>query len=202
MRVTYTEGLHIVSLRLPRLAQAVAVIGLASAPLLGLGMPAHADTWRQSEWWLSKLHVTEAWRSNAGAGVTIAVLADGVSASQVDLKGQVISGPDFTGSKRVAGSKYYGVIGTGVASLIAGHGHGSSSALGIYGIADEAKVLSVRVMLSPGDPLWSDSAVTSRLPANIAAGIRYAVKHGASVIALPADPGIPGVTDWGGASAA
>ncbi len=189
-------------LRLPRLAQAMAVIGLASAPLAGFAMPAHADTWRQSEWWLTQLHVTQAWRSGEGAGVTIAVLADGVEPGQADLTGRVITGPDFTGSSRVAGGSYYGTIGTGLASLIAGHGHGSKSAQGIHGIASEAQILSLRVTLSPGDPLWSRRALTARLSADIAAGIRYAVKHGASVIALPADPGMPGIPRWGGVRAA
>ncbi|MDR2986215.1 MAG: S8 family serine peptidase [Nocardiopsaceae bacterium] len=175
------------------------MIGLASAPLAGFVMPAHADTWRQSEWWLAKQHVIQAWASGEGGGITVAVLADGVAARQPDLTGRVISGPDFTGSKRAPGSKYYGVIGTGIASLIAGHGHGSKSGSGIYGVARKAKVLSVRVTLSPDDPHWSDSAMTSRLPSDIAAGIRYAVNHGASVIALPADPGMPGIPAWGGA---
>jgi Subtilase family len=165
-------------------------------------MPAHAVAWRQSEWWLSKLHVIQAWRSGEGAGVTIAVLADGVDASQADLTGRVISGPDFVGSQRNPGGPHYGVIGTGLASLIAGHGHGSNSASGIYGVASDARVLSVRVTLSPGDPLWSNVGVTSKLPADIAAGIRYAVNHDASVIALPADPGMPGIPGWGGARSA
>jgi hypothetical protein len=165
-------------------------------------MPAHAGTWRQSEWWLSQLHVTQAWRSGEGAGVTIAVLADGVEPNQADLTGRVITGPDFTGSGRVAGGSYYGTIGTGLASLIAGHGHGDKSAQGIHGIASEAQILSLRVTLSPGDPLWSHRALTARLPADIAAGIKYAVKHGASVIALPADPGMPGIPRWGGVPAA
>ncbi|MGN6792257.1 MAG: S8 family serine peptidase [Streptosporangiaceae bacterium] len=178
------------------------MIGLASAPLSGFVMLAHADTWRQSEWWLTKQHVIQAWRSGEGAGVTVAVLADGVDARQADLSGRVITGPDFTGSKRAAGGKYYGVIGTGLASLIAGHGHGSNSARGIDGIASQARILSVRVTLSPGDPLWSHAAMTSRLPADIAAGIKYAVKHGVSVIALPADPGVPGIAGWGGVKAA
>ena len=180
----------------------MAVIGLASAPLAGFAMPAHADTWRQSEWWLTQLHVTQAWRSGEGAGVTIAVLADGVEPGQPDLTGRVITGPDFTGSSRVAGGSYYGTIGTGLASLIAGHGHDSQAAQGIHGIASEAQILSLRVTLSPGDPLWSHRALTARLPADIAAGIRYAVKHGASVIALPADPGMPGIPRWGGVRAA
>ena len=189
-------------LRLPRLAQAAVVIGLASAPIAGLCMPANAVAWRQSEWWLSKLHVIQAWRSGEGAGVTIAVLADGVDAKQADLIGTVTSGPDFTGSQRIPGAPHYGTIGTGLASLIAGHGHGRKSASGIYGVAGRAKILSVRVTLSPGDPLWSNTGLTSKLPGDIAAGIRYAVNHNASVIALPADPGMPGIPGWGGVRAA
>jgi len=165
-------------------------------------MSAHADTWRRSEWWLGKLHVVQAWHSSAGSGVTIAVLADGVDANQADLRGRVITGPDFTGSQRTPGAPSYGVIGTGLASLIAGHGHGSKAAEGIYGIAARARILSVRVTLSPGDPLWSNTGLTSKLPNDIAAGIRYAVRHGASVIALPADPGMPGIAGWGGVHAA
>jgi hypothetical protein len=191
-----------VLLRLPRLAQAAAVIGLASAPIAGLCMPAHAVAWRQSEWWLSKLHVIQAWRSGEGADVTVAVLADGIDARQVDLTGRVISGPDFVGSQRNPGGPHYGIIGTGLASLIAGHGHGSNSASGIHGVAIHARILSVRVTLSPGDPLWSNSGVTSKLPADIAAGIRYAVNRNASVIVLPADPGMPGIPGWGGVRSA
>jgi Subtilase family len=191
-----------VPLRLRRLAQAAAVVGLASAPLAGFCVSAHADSWRQSEWWLGKLHVVQAWHSSSGAGVMIAVLADGVDANQADLTGRVISGPDFTGSKRSPGGRDYGVIGTGLASLIAGHGHGSKDASGIHGIAAQATILSVRVTLSPGDPLWSNTRLTSRLPNDIAAGIRYAVRRGARVIALPADPGMPGIAGYGGVRAA
>jgi hypothetical protein len=191
-----------VLLRLPRLAQAAAVIGLASVPIAGFCMPAHAVAWRQSEWWLSKLHVIQAWHSGEGAGVTIAVLADGVDPKQADLTGRVISGPDFTGSHRIPGGPHYGIIGTGLASLIAGHGHGKNSASGVYGVAGDARILSVRVTLSPGDPLWSNVGITSKLPGAIAAGIKYAVKHNASVIALPADPGMPGIKGWGGARSA
>jgi hypothetical protein len=165
-------------------------------------MPAHAVAWRQSEWWLNKLHIIQAWRSGEGAAVTIAVLADGVDPRQADLTGTVISGPDFTGSKRSPGDPHYGIIGTGLASLIAGHGHGKDSASGSYGVASDARILSVRVTLSPDDPLWSNAGMTSKLPGDIAAGIRYAVNHKASVIALPADPGMPGIPGWGGVQAA
>jgi hypothetical protein len=218
-QVTRTEGPDNVSLRLPprqfarhplwlfQLARAATVISLASVPVAAMSVPALAGTSPKSEWWLSKLHVTQVWRTGGGAGVTIAVLADGVDASQPDLAGRVTSGPDFTRSNRTSGGAYYGVIGTGLASLIAGHGHGSKSASGTYsagidGVAIKARILALRVTLSPGDPLWSNTRIRSGLTADIAKGIRYAVLHRASVILLPADPGLPGISGWGGITAA
>ena len=174
-----------------RPAKAAAAISLASAPLVVFSMPAFAGSGEPSpryEWWLRTLHVTQAWQSADGAGVTVAVLSDGVAAGQRYLDGSVINGPDFTKSGRGPGSRFYGVAGTSLASLIIGHGQ--AGAKPVDGVAPSAKVLSIRVTLSPGDPLWSNSRITSGLPAAIAAGIRYAVSHGASVIDLPPDPGV------------
>ena len=148
-----------------------------------------------SQWWLTSLHVQQAWRaaSAKGAGVTVAVLSTGVSASQQDLSGAVLTGPDYAGSGRVAGGPFWGFEGTAVAGLIAGHGHGADGASGSTGIAPRARILSVPVTLEYDDPLNSDAAITKRLPDAIAAGIRYAVAHGARVIALPLDPGTLGL---------
>ena len=148
-----------------------------------------------SQWWLTSLHVQQAWRaaSAKGAGVTVAVLSTGVSASQQDLSGAVLTGPDYAGSGRVAGGPFWGFEGTAVAGLIAGHGHGAGGASGSTGIAPRARILSVPVTLEYDDPLNSDAAITKRLPDAIAAGIRYAVAHGARVIALPLDPGTLGL---------
>jgi hypothetical protein len=174
-----------------RPAKAAAVISLASAPFVAFSLPAFAGSGQSApryEWWLRSLHVTQAWRTTNGQGVTIAVLSDGVAPDQRYLANSVIAGPDFTRSGRRPGSRYFGVTGTSLASLIVGHGRAGTKA--VDGIAPWAKVLSIRVTLSPGDPLWSKSQVTSRLPGAIAEGIRYAVKHGATVIDLPADPGV------------
>jgi hypothetical protein len=148
-----------------------------------------------SQWWLTSLHVQQAWRaaSAEGAGVTVAVLSTGVSASQQDLSGAVLTGQDYAGSGRVAGGPFWGFEGTAVAGLIAGHGHGAGGASGSTGIAPRARILSVPVTLEYDDPLNSDAAITKRLPDAIAAGIRYAVAHGARVIALPLDPGTLGL---------
>ena len=147
------------------------------------------------QWWLTSLHVPQAWRAAPakGAGVTVAVLSTGVSASQQDLSGAVLTGPDYSGSGRVAGGPFWGFEGTAVAGLIAGHGHGAGGASGSVGVAPHARILSVPVTLEYDDPLNSDAAIAKRLPDAIAAGIRYAVARGAQVIALPLDPGTLGL---------
>ena len=74
--------------------------------------------------------------------------------------GSVTTGPDYSGSGRTAGGPFWGVNGTEVAGVIAGHGHGTGRALdGIMGVAPGATILSVRVSLEFNDPLTSDRAV-------------------------------------------
>lgn len=71
-----------------------------------------------------------------------------------------------------------------MASLIAGHGHGANNAAGVMGLAPKAKILPVRVA-------ETGSKITT---ATWAAGVRYAVDQGASVINLSFgdDSGYPG----------
>lgn len=166
-------------------------------------MPAARTPDLTGEWWLGALGVPQAWpdpragrspASLAGAGVTVAVLSTGVDPSHPDLAGDVTTGPDLSHSGASPGDHYWGVEGTAVASLIAGHGHGArdsrgSGSQGITGVAPGARILSLRVSLEYNDPRNADAAITRGLPDAIAAGIRYAVGHGASVIALPLDPG-------------
>jgi hypothetical protein len=157
---------------------------------------AAADGVRSQEWWLTKLHVTKAWQSTRGKGVTVAVLDTGVDPAQADLAGAVITGPDYTHAGRVRGGPFWGIHGTSMASLIAGRGHGRGRAAGIIGVAPAATILSVRVTLESSDPMLSDAKIAAGLPHAIARGIRYAVNHRASVIDLPLDPvtaqGAPG----------
>jgi hypothetical protein len=179
---------------------------LAGAPLLAL--PANAQvtvrvTGSQgnsraaptptlaTEWWLGALNAQQAWAAapERGAGITVAVLSTGVDAKQQDLTGNVISGPDYTGSGRSQGGTFWGTEGTAVAGVIAGHGHGTAGTQGVTGVAPRAKILSVRVTLEYNDPEIGKAAVTRHLPDAIARGIEYAVSHGAQVIALPLDPG-------------
>ncbi len=172
------------------------------AALVSLGFiaatssPALADQARRNEWWLRTLHVTNAWQTTRGSGVTVAVLDTGVNPAQADLTGSVTTGPDYSNSGRTAGRQFWGIHGTEVASLIAGHGHGPGQANGVIGIAPGAKILSLRVTPESNDPQMSDQTIAAGLPDAIARGIRWAVRHDASVIDLPLDPvtaaGAPG----------
>jgi len=184
-----TEGKDGVSLRVPRPVIMTAAIGLVVAWAALGSVPASADQVRQGEWWLGALHVTQAQQISQGAGVTIALLDTGVDAAQPDIAGSVITGPDLTNSGEKPGSRFYGIHGTAMASLIVGHGHGPGNADGILGVAPAAKLLSIRVTLDAGDPLLTDSGIVSGLPGAIAAGIMDAVSSGAQVIDLPLDPG-------------
>ena len=178
---------------------AAAALAVAAAAAAGSALPASARELTQAartpsaaEWWLPALDVAAAWRAApaAGQGVTVAVLSTGVDAGHPDLTGRVMTGPDLAKTGRGPGQAYWADEGTAVASLIAGHGHGADGSEGITGVAPGARILSVQVTLEYNDPLDADAAVTGRLPAAIAAGIRYAVAHGATVIALPLDPGL------------
>ena len=189
------------------LAAVMAVLGaLGSAPALAATSPAAGpavgSAIRAQEWWLTGLRVRQAWHTSIGAGVTVAVLGTGVATSQPDLAKDVTAGPDDTGSGRRPGGPFWGVNGTAAAAVIAGHGHGAGAASGIIGIAPAAKILSVRVTLEFNDPMNSDRAIARRLPNAIAAGIMYAVDHGARVIDLPLDPGTLGLTGAGDPAAA
>ena len=191
----------------PGLAAAIAVSWLVgvvgSVPALAAASYGGAGSGVQGqEWWLGGLHVTQAWRTTEGAGITVAVLGTGVAAGHPDLSGSVSTGPDYTGSGRTAAGPFWGIDGTEVAGVIAGHGHGTGGESGILGIAPAAKILSIRVNLEYNDPLNSDPAITRRLPAAIADGITYAVDHGARVIDLPLDPGTGGLTGRGDPTAA
>ncbi len=177
-------------------AQLALATGLTAASVGMAAAPATASTVRSQEWWLQNLHVTKAWMSTHGAGVTVAVLDTGVYPDQPDLTGSVTTGPDYTGSQEAPGGAYWGIHGTAMASLIAGHGHGAGQNEGVMGVAPAAKILSVRVTLESTDPMLTAADVAAGLPAAIAHGIKYAVRHGATVIDLPLDPvttaGAPG----------
>ncbi|MDN3260311.1 type VII secretion-associated serine protease mycosin [Streptomyces sp. CSDS2] len=161
---------------------AVASLLLTSSLALLPAATAHADGLRAQQWALTALHLEEAWRTTEGRGVTVAVLDTGVESGHPDLVGNVLPGKDMIGFGAGPGERLWARHGTAMAGIIAGHGHGPGRADGVLGVAPEAKILPVRVILEDGDPARA-KARTTRGTA-LADGIRWAADHGADVINL------------------
>ncbi|RVU25303.1 type VII secretion-associated serine protease mycosin [Streptomyces antnestii] len=160
------------------------VTALTAAATLALlpSTTAHADSIRAQEWGLEAMHTEQAWRTTKGKGITVAVLDTGVDGTHPDLKGNVLPAKDFVGIGAERGDRSWARHGTAMAGIIAGHGHGPGGGDGVIGIAPEAKILPVRVILEDGDPARK-RARTTRGNA-LAEGIRWAADHGADVINL------------------
>ncbi|MEV6565667.1 type VII secretion-associated serine protease mycosin [Streptomyces kronopolitis] len=164
-----------------RTAPRAAAVALACAALAVLpAVPARADALRAQEWALQAVHAQQAWRTTKGKGVTVAVLDTGVDANHPDLDGQVLPEQDLVGFGAGPGDSAWAQHGTGMASIIAGHGHGSGRQDGVLGLAPEARILPVRVILEDDDPQRERSR-TQKAGA-LADGIRWAADHGADVI--------------------
>jgi type VII secretion-associated serine protease mycosin len=171
--------------RLRRTA-ALAAAALAGLPITLLGaVPARADIARTSQAWvLNELNLPAAWSVTEGKGVLVAVIDSGVNPDVSDLAGSIATGPDYTGIGTPASNPNWGVHGTWMASLIAGHGHSDGS--GILGSAPQAKILSIRVITDSTDPgnarYQAQSATKGQT--ELASAITYAIGHGAQVISM------------------
>jgi membrane-anchored mycosin MYCP len=168
------------------LAGGCLVTGLLTAPA------AHADEWRDKQYWLGESGITKAWEVSKGAGVKVAVIDSGVDAQHPDLKGAVAGGYDASGSGQPNGQKGVGSKtehGTLVATMLAGRGHQPADATasptpgpaalppdGIIGVAPEAQILSVSTWLGSANP--SGKSDQDQIPE----AVRWAVDNGAKVI--------------------
>jgi type VII secretion-associated serine protease mycosin len=139
-----------------------------------------------SEWWFSAWDLqSRVWPLTTGAGVTVALLDSGVQASLPDLRGAVVPGGDTTGAGTnglTDDDKPDDGHGTAMAAVIAGQGVRG----GLVGIAPAAKILPVRVGLA-GRLTYAAFSDQS-----LAAGIRFAVSHGAQVINMSLAGTAPG----------
>ena len=147
---------------------------------------AAADGIRDNQQWvLSMLDTDTAWQVTRGAGVTVAVIDSGVNPDVSDLAGSVVTGPDYTGVATSPDSPQWGVHGTWMASLIAGHGHDGGLS-GVIGVAPQARILSIRVIPDRGDPHYTryEREPETAIQRSLANGIQYAVTHGAQVISM------------------
>ncbi len=155
--------------------------------------PARADTVRDAQLWvLNAVSAPAAWPLTEGQGTTVAVIDSGVNPHVSDLAGSVRTGPDLTGVHTPMSNPDWGVHGTWMASLIAGHGHAGGGS-GIMGVAPRSRVLSIRVVTDRKDPGYAtyQHESDSRVQNALAQAIGYAVRHKVSVISMSLGYGEP-----------
>ncbi|MFF8644638.1 type VII secretion-associated serine protease mycosin [Streptomyces sp. NPDC015345] len=161
----------------------LAAAALAATLALAPATTAHADDGiRAQQWALDTMRTGEAWQTTKGRGITVAVLDTGIDAQHPDLVGNVLEGKDMVGFGARRGDRPWARHGTAMAGIIAGHGHGIGRGDGVLGIAPEAKILPIRVILEDGDPARKKARNTRGNA--LAEGIRWAADHGADVINL------------------
>lgn len=123
----------------------------------------------QAPWGIVKVN-----GGSGGAGVTVAVLDTGVDTDHMDLVGNMkdctTKVTHFKPDSKNCEDRYG--HGTHVSGTILANG--GSDGLGIYGVAPEAKLMAVKVCDRRGWCYGDD----------VAAGIYYAVNHGAHIISM------------------
>ncbi|MGW3608368.1 type VII secretion-associated serine protease mycosin [Micromonospora sp. NPDC005163] len=141
-------------------------------------MPAHTTpdppgvkVIRGDQWHLRYLHTTEAQGISRGNGVIVAVPDTGVE-KHPDLRSNLLPGADLISGGTGDGLDDASSHGTGMAGLIAAHGRGNTT--GALGIAPGAGILPIRIQVT-------DEAGNSD---NLAAGIEYAIAHGAEIVSV------------------
>ncbi|MEV4558992.1 S8 family serine peptidase [Kitasatospora sp. NPDC049285] len=150
---------------LTRLTRVLGAATLTAGFLLA-GLPtASADQVRDGQWANQYFNLDKVWSVTKGDGIKVAVIDEGVDPTFPDLVGQVLPGYDPSGGDHER--KPTDPHGTGMASLIAGRGHGSNE--GVLGLAPGAKII----------PVYKDSAAGGDA---VPEGIKWAVDHGAGVI--------------------
>ncbi|MET9291235.1 S8 family serine peptidase [Streptomyces sp. NPDC003077] len=186
-------------MRVTRTLRAVAGATLAGALLLASGGSAAADPARKYLWPLEAFDAQDIWKEATGKGVTVAVIDSGFRNSHQDLAGQFLPGKEFdipSVDDNPALRERGGDIrdhGTGVASLIAGHGHGPGGSSGIKGLAPDAKLLplvvdkdgpaATRYAVDQGADVINMSYVADKLTPDMCQSIHYAIEKGVVVVA-------------------
>lgn len=138
------------------------------------------DLIKDVPWQQKVLDPERVWPFATGTGQTVAVIDTGVDGTHEQLSGHVLPGWDLV---RHAADDNVDCIshGTAVGALIAAQ---RSDSVGFRGLAPGAKVLPIRV--GNTDPAQDPNGPKQPSAATIAAAVRWATEHGATVIDVSA----------------
>jgi len=178
--------------RSTRLGALLGGLTLAAAAVAAPVAAATNDPLREQQWGLDQIKAEDAWAATTGAGIVVAGVDSGVDLNHPDLKANLVQGATFIECNPSCGNGDWkgpdGVgndgdeHGTHVSGIIAAV---TDNGIGVAGTAPNAKVMPIKA-LEEGSGAFED----------IAAGITYAVDHGADVVnlSLGAIPGAQALT--------
>jgi len=166
-----------------RFIAAAAVTAVVAAALVGVGGARRAraddDGETRSQWALAQVGAPQAWARTTGAGVRIGVIDTGVDIAHEDLAGKVVAATGCIGAAGVAArcsgsgqdDNGHGTHVAGIVAAVRGNG------VGITGIAPDADLVVAKVVTASGAATVAD----------VVAGIKWVVDHGARVVNLSLD---------------
>ncbi len=149
----------------------IALVGAVGAALVATSSAAAftpENAYYAKQWYLSRDNAFDAWESAPTLDpVKVAIIDSGVDCSLPDLKDQIAKTKSFVGGNACDDHQGHGTI-------VAGEIAGSLDTAGVVGIAFRSQLLVAKVVADDGTiPLKAE-----------AAGIRWAVNHGARVVNL------------------
>ncbi len=169
-------------------ALAVALSWIVAAPPAGAQQQPD-DPGFSLQWGLEAIEALAAWDVSTGDGMSIAIVDSGADLDHEDLRNRIIANASCLGTGGLAENC---AEGGGAAQDDAGHGTHvagiaaaeADNGLGIAGVAPDADLIIVKVLMQPTDCTPEDSCQPSGTADDVAAGIRWAVDQGADVVNL------------------
>jgi subtilisin family serine protease len=151
---------------------AMTVLAVAHAPVAG----ADDDREVRPQWALAQVGAPQAWARTTGAGIRIGIVDTGVDLAHEDLAGQILASTSCIGAAgslaRCSGSGQddngHGTHVAGIVAAVRGNG------VGVAGIAPDAGLVVAKVVSASGVATVAD----------VVAGIKWVVDHGARVVNL------------------
>lgn len=127
------------------------------------------DPYQASQWGLPATRAIDAWAVGDAAGQTVAVVDSGADLGHPDLAAVLTPGYDLVDNDATPqDDNGHGTHVAGIIGAVAGNG------IGVAGVAQRVKIMPVRVLDATG----------SGYSSAVAAGIRWAADHGATVVNL------------------
>ena len=165
----------------------ISLLGLAAVALVLVpttGAQASNDPSFSNQWGLARIGAEKAWARTTGAGVRIGIVDTGVDLNHEDLAGKVVESINCAGSGGDV-AKCHGSAqddqghGTHVSGIAAAY---KDNGKGIAGVAPDAQLVVAKVLGAQGSGSGAD----------VIAGVKWVVDHGAKVVNLSlGDPAQP-----------